>query len=164
MQEADNGRLRLQDTELFRGLDADDLAHVANLGRVRRIKDGETIFSLGEAAREFYVVASGQVALTLPLPVGGSYRVINVQEMDAGHMLGWSALVAPNKYTFGARAVADAVLLAFQATDLAELFHVYPRIQRTVVTNLTSVIASRLTQVQAILLRDLQRRLTEGQA
>lgn len=162
MIDTTDARLGLDGAPLFAGLDGDELALVAATGRERRLARGETLFSLGESAVTLYVVAAGTVALTLPLPVQGTYRVLNLQEMEPGAMLGWSALVPPHKYTFGARAMDEATLVAFPAGLLTALFDEHPRIQRVVFTNLTAVIASRLTQLQAIVVRDFQRRLAEG--
>lgn len=151
----------LEQVQLFRGLHAAEVAVLEPLCRPIECAAGDAIFRLGAPAHDLFVVSAGQVALTLPVPIGGAYREVRVHEVDAGLVIGWSALVPPNKYTFGAQAVSAARLLALSAAALEQVFSAYPRIQRTVFTNLTGVIASRLTQLQAIVLRDLQRRLTE---
>ncbi len=151
-------------SELFTGLDADEVAQVRSIAKCTSVRAEDPIFLLGQEAENIYVVETGRVVLTLPLKIHGTAREVTIQEKESASVIGWSALVPPHRMTLSARALADCTLLGFGRTELNELFHQKPRVHLVTVTNLARIIGSRLTQLQALMLRDLQRWVDERYA
>jgi CRP-like cAMP-binding protein len=147
----------VKDAELFAGLSDDEIRLVAELAREKNVPAGETLFRLGDPARVLYVVRHGRVELTFPLMVMGEARETRFQSLEPGKVLAWSALVAPHRLTLNARATTDVALLAFERHELLGLFEARPAIGRSVMTNLAGVIATRLHEVLALWVREVQR-------
>ena len=152
---------RLLDSELFAGLGELEAAPVLEIAASLEVAAGGRVFLLGQDANSVFVIDRGRVALTLPLAIEGDAREVEVQQKDVRAVIGWSALVAPHHYTMSARAVDDCLLVSFSRSKMSEIFEQHPRINAVIQTNLARVVASRLTQLQAILVRDLQRWVSE---
>jgi len=65
-----------------------------------RFNAGEMIFREGEDADKFYLIRQGKVALETYAP----QRTVIIQTLGEGEVLGWSWLVPPYRWRFGARA------------------------------------------------------------
>ena len=77
----------------------------------------ETIFREGETANRFYLIEEGEVLLE-STPSGGTPTVIDT--VEAGDLLGWSWLVPPYIWHFGARAAKPTTAIFFYGTILRE--------------------------------------------
>lgn len=151
----------IQDSPLFAGLEEADRVMLAAIARAHAVAAGQQIFTLGSDATTILLVERGTVALTLPLRIRGAVTDVTLEEMGAGAAIGWSALVPPYRYTLGARALTDARLIGLERETLEELFGRLPRVQRVLMTNLSRVVASRVTLLEAVLLRNVQRWVAE---
>lgn len=147
--------------ELFSGLSDAELELVRGIGRKVTIESGREIFKLGEEATTLFLIEQGKVALTLPLAIRDVVRDVTLEEKEAGAAIGWSALVPPFKLTLNARATSDVVLLGLDRAPLAEVFECNQRIHLVTATNLCQLIAGRLALLEAIVLRGLQRWVTD---
>lgn len=150
----------VRDAELFAGLSEEDAALVAALGREVNVMAGEPLFRLGDAAQVLYVLRRGRMELTFPLMVMGEQRETRFQSMEPGKTLAWSALVPPHRLTLSARATTHAALLGFDRDDLQRLLETHPSIGRVVMSNLAGVIATRLHEVMALWVREVQRNVS----
>ena len=94
-----------------------EAAHVDKLAtlavRVRFDRD-QVIFREGQGYADFYLIASGMVALEIVAP-GHTFRV---QTLGAGDELGWSALLMGRGKHFQARALERIDGLAFDGGEL----------------------------------------------
>ncbi|GAA1762595.1 cyclic nucleotide-binding domain-containing protein [Luedemannella helvata] len=72
----------------------------------------ERIFTEGGSADRFWLIEKGVVALDMREP--GRTPLV-VETLPAGTVLGWSWLVAPYRWAFGARAWEPVEALAFDA-------------------------------------------------
>jgi CRP-like cAMP-binding protein len=151
----------LQGAELFRGLETATLGRLAALASLRKISQGQSIFVLGQEARQVYLLRSGRVGLFLPIAVSGGSQSVTVQQKHPNEIIGWSALVPPHQYTMGARAEVETELIGFSRADLVSWFESDHRSWALVMANLAQTIAGRLSQLQVIMLRDLQRWVAE---
>jgi toluene monooxygenase system ferredoxin subunit len=80
----------LEQARFFGGLTRGGLARVAALARVERYPQDTRIYTLGDPAEDFYVLAEGMVRFTLG--VGG--RETSAGEIiRPGDVFGWAALV-----------------------------------------------------------------------
>ena len=67
-----------------------------------RFNAGQVLFHEGEEANQFYMIRQGKVAIEILAPELGP---ITVQTIGEGDVLGWSWLIPPYRWRFGARAV-----------------------------------------------------------
>ena len=146
---------------LFAGLDEGILAELAEQAKPVSLQAGQRIFNLGEEARTVLLIVSGTVALKLPLVLRGESKDVTIDEKGEGAALAWSALVPPNKFTLSATAQTDVELLGIEREALGALFEREPRAHAQVMSNLSQVIGSRVAMLEALLIRDLQRWVTE---
>lgn len=151
----------LPDSELLVGLNDAELELVASTATRVEFPAGSRLFELGGEANELYLVAEGEVALTLPIEVGHLERDLRLDEKGAGALVGWSGLVPPRRYTLGASASTDCVLIRLDAAALDRIFEDEPSLRGRVMSNLAGVMAGRMTQYQAIVVRNVQRWLGE---
>lgn len=100
----------LRHCRLFAGLDDGSLGIVAAALRPRRFRRGETIFHAGDPGDALFVVASGQVKITIP-PDDGSEPAI-LTTIGPGGFFGELALLD------GARRSATAVALDAVTTEV----------------------------------------------
>ncbi len=58
----------LRKIDLFRNLDAVQLAHFASIGGERAVKYGEVLFKEGDKAEELFIIAQGKVRISKVVP------------------------------------------------------------------------------------------------
>ncbi len=150
----------LREAELFAGLAEEQSRAVLSLARRRAAPSGDVLFRLGETADAVYVLRRGRVELTFPLLVLGETRETRFQALDPGRTLAWSALVPPHRLTMTGRAMTDVELLAFDREALLRLFEAEPRIGYAVMSRLSGVVATRLHELLALWVREVQRHVT----
>lgn len=145
--------------ELLQGLSPQQLDRVLARSKTMAAASGQVLFQLGEPATQVFLIKSGVVALSLPLQIQSAERNVSVREQGPGETVGWSALVAPERYTLSARAVTDSELLTLTSAQLRELFVEDQSIGFCITRNLAELVALRLHKLQAMWLRELQRGL-----
>jgi len=153
---------RLRGADVFTELHDEEAARLLAVARPRQCQQGECLFLLGDHADRFYVVVSGRVELTFPLSFGGAVRDIPVESKASGSALGWSALVKPYRFTLSARVVETSELAAFARQDVVRVFEADPRIGYVVMRHVAEVVGRRLSQVEALWARELQRAVTDS--
>lgn len=151
----------LFESSLFSGLSRDHFELLKKIATPHSIKAGAPIFLLGQEATELFIIATGRVALQLPLAIRGKGADITIEEKGPGQVIAWSALVPPNKLTLTARAAEATTLVGLRRDDLHTLYAEHPEIHRRTADNLCRVIASRVSVLEALLMRDLQRWVVE---
>ncbi|MCL4812384.1 MAG: cyclic nucleotide-binding domain-containing protein [Vicinamibacteraceae bacterium] len=103
----------LAEHPFFSGLAPDHLKLFAGCAVTLRVDSGEFLFREGELARSFFVVRHGSIAITSVTPQEG---LVTIQTLDEGDILGWSWLLPPYRWHFGARALEPAALISLDAT------------------------------------------------
>jgi len=117
---------------------------------------GERLFGLGEPMPRFYLILSGEVALTFSMKLRDEEKEITLETKGEGSLIGWSALVRPHRSTLGAKATEPTRLLAFERETLNKTFEDHPRIQVVTQVNISEIIAGRLRTFEALLVHDLK--------
>ena len=76
---------------------------------------GDRLFREGGTADAFYLIVHGAVAIEVTMP---GQKTVVLQTLHEGNSLGWSWLLPPYRWTFGARACSPCRLYALDADKL----------------------------------------------
>lgn len=150
--------------DLLKGLTAADADAVLALATAQELAAGAPLFRLGEPADAVYLIERGRIALSLPMRLGGRPQDVVIEEHDAGHTIGWSALIPPHRFTLSATAPLATRVLALRRTTLMEFCAVYPRVGYLLALNIAAVVGQRLQVAQAMWLREMQRSVNNAHA
>lgn len=145
------------ESEVLRGLTAEDAASVRALGSPRRLSSGAVLFDLGSEADCLYLVERGRVNLTMPMEIGGHHEDVLVEERLPGQVVGWSALIPPHRFTLKAVAPLESEVVALPRTALFGYFASRPDVGFQLMRTVGTVIGHRLQLVQAMWLREMRR-------
>lgn len=99
----------------FKGLDDQHIKLVAGCAKNVRFSEGEIVFREGDPADQFYFIREGLVAVELLIPQRG---YTTLQTVGEGDVLGWSWLMPPYRWRFGARTLQPTRALAFDGKCL----------------------------------------------
>ncbi len=136
----------LRGFRLFAGQSNYMLEEIAFLASEVELEAGEWLFHEEEYASHLYLISEGAISLCLNLYLNGSCQHIEAASpLGVWEVIGWSAVVKPHIYTFGARAVKKSRLVAFEAEPLRELLDDNPGFGYYLLKNLAEVIGDRLT-------------------
>jgi len=105
----------IEEHPFFKGLEKSHLDLIAGCAKNVHFQEGEVVFREGDPADLFYVVKQGMVAIELMVPQRG---FTTLQTVGAGDVLGWSWLLPPYQWRFGARTIEATRALAFDAKCL----------------------------------------------
>ena len=94
-------------------------------------------------ADRLYILEEGEVSVSSRK--GDHYSILS-----PGKSIGWSFLVAPNRYTATAVTVSLSRLLVMKSPDFYYLIHKEPKMGVKVMDNLARVVASRLKGAEEI--------------
>ena len=149
--------MSIHDLELLIGVAPADVEAITALGDTSQLGTGDTLFGLGDPADHLFVIDRGRVALTLPMQIRDRDEAILIEERGPGQTVGWSALIAPHRFTLTASALIETRVLALPRAALLDYFSVHPDVGYTVTRNVASVVGQRLQIFQAMWLREMQR-------
>jgi len=138
---------------IFGNLSAAELELLSAAAQPVRFAAGERVFSEGNAARGCWLIHDGCIALDLVIP--GRGRVV-VQTLGPGDVLGWSWLLPPYEWHFGAAAVQPTTATELDTDQLRLLAEQNPRFGYGLTVSLFQACAQRLQATRARLL-DLYR-------
>jgi CRP/FNR family cyclic AMP-dependent transcriptional regulator len=95
---------------LFAGLDEETLKAIAIPSEMVEASQGEWLFHEGDPADSLYIILEGSIDLKMALNADPHYG--DLERLNFGEVVGWSALVEPFVYTLGAVAVDEGTRLA----------------------------------------------------
>jgi len=127
----------LRNAVLFSEVCTEDVEKIIAAGRWRMIEQGKYIYRQGENSRLFYIVASGDVELTITGE--GDHRRI-VSHIGTGGHFGETSLLTNSCNSLNAQAMSDVVLLCFDA----ETFHSVLLAHKVIQSQLSRTLADRL--------------------
>ena len=126
----------------FSQLDDDAVAFLVDHAKERKLGQGEVIFRHGEHADKFYLVRTGRITVEIPAVYGPS---LEIQNLGAGEVLGWSWLIDPYKWDFQARVVEDADLLEFDGAAVLKNCEKNHNFGYEILKQFTELMSERLT-------------------
>jgi CRP-like cAMP-binding protein len=139
----------LRRATILEGLAPETLERIAALARPCAVEEGETLYAVGDPARNAYVVAEGRLRFIL----GGDGRpAASGSIIAAGDILGWAALLVDQP-----RRIATVValercrLLDIAGTDLLAVLAADPRAGFLVMQRLARMITQSFLEQSALL-------------
>jgi CRP-like cAMP-binding protein len=134
-------RKSLTDCEFFSVLGKEYLDLLSGNAKERRIEAGNIVFRQGEHADTFYLLLSGRITVEIPSVYGPS---IEIQNLGAGQVLGWSWLISPYQWEFQAKALEDTVMLEFDGKSLLEDCENNPKFGYKLLSSFSVLMSQRL--------------------
>lgn len=133
----------------FQGLDPEYIQIIVGCARNVLFAEGEVIFREGDAADQFYFVREGRVAVELMVPHRG---FTTLQTVSEGDVLGWSWLLPPYRWHFGARALRQTRAFAFDGKCLRAKCEENHDLGYEILKRFTDIISERLDSTRLQLL------------
>lgn len=134
---------------LLDGMSEDHLRHLESAARPVTFDVGERIVEMDHPATACWLLESGWVAVDTPVP-GRKPAVI--QTLGPGELLGWSWLIPPHRWHFGAFAVEPVTAIELDAATLRALADADPGFGYTLAARVLGVMADRLEATRMRLL------------
>ena len=125
----------------FLGMREEQVKVLSGCATLARIEGGEFLFREGEMAKSFYVVRHGAVAVASITPHEG---LVVIQTISDGDVLGWSWLLPPYRWHFGAYAIEPTSLVSLDATCVRKKCDNDPLFGYEIMRRFAQVMASRL--------------------
>jgi len=138
---------------VLRQLPTEALEQIAAAASTVTFARGERVFCEGEHAEGCWLLRDGRVALDVFIPGRG---LVVVQTLSHGDVLGWSWLVPPYRWHFGATATERTTATALDTEQLRALAEKDPAFGYALATTLFAAMLQRLQATRARLL-DLYR-------
>jgi CRP-like cAMP-binding protein len=140
-------------TDVLDGLSPGEREVLLRTAREVTYDDGARLFDEGGRADTCWLIRHGRVALETAVPGRGP---VVVQTLGPGDLLGWSWLVPPYRWQFGARAIGTVHATELDADRLRSLADRDPRLGYALARQLLVIVLDRLQSTRARLL-DLYR-------
>ncbi len=110
----------LKSASQFANLSEDTLDAIAEITVRRNYEEGDSVYSLGDDARDIFVVASGRVRFSLG---AGNRPGASGSIMTEGQLFGWAALVDDHSRRVAtATCLENSSLLVIDGGNLLEIF------------------------------------------
>ncbi|MDD5194448.1 MAG: cyclic nucleotide-binding domain-containing protein [Candidatus Omnitrophica bacterium] len=138
----------------FKDLKEEYLDFIVGCALNVRFKEGETILKENDPADKFFLIREGKAAIDIN---AGSSRLITIQTIHEGDILGWSWLIPPHRNRFDARAVTDIRAIALDGKCLRKKCEDNHDLGYELLKRLTVVFTERLevTRKQLINIYDI---------
>lgn len=146
----------IAEAPLFAGLPADQLEKVARIAQSKPFEKGEMIFSDGQKADGFYVVARGRIKV-FKVSLDGKEQILHI--FGPGEPVGEVPVFAGSAFPAGAAALEKSLLLFFPKNAFVRLLEE----NTPLVLNMLAVLSRRLrqftVQVENLSLKEVPGRL-----
>jgi CRP/FNR family cyclic AMP-dependent transcriptional regulator len=125
----------------LRGLRADQLDALAATASEIMFPAGHRIFAEGGHVGSFWLIESGYVTLDVDVP---GERPVIIGTVGIGGLLGWSWLLPPYQWAFGAVCVTEVRAIEFRAPAVRDRCAADPDLRHELTRRLFQVLAERL--------------------
>jgi CRP/FNR family transcriptional regulator, cyclic AMP receptor protein len=139
----------LDGQRFLHGLRADQLEALAETASEAVFPAGHRIFAEGGPVGSFWLIESGCVTLDVPVP--GESPVI-IGTVGIGGLLGWSWLLPPYQWAFGAVCVTEVRAIEFLAPAVRDRCAADPDLGHELTQRMFQVLAGRLRDTRARLI------------
>ena len=102
---------------------------------------GSRLFSEGGRAQRFWLIRDGDVAIDFHVPGRGE---VVIEHIGAGTVLGWSWMIKPYQWHFGAVAAQQTLAIEFDAAGVQRLCDQEPALGYELTRRFAEVLVDRL--------------------
>jgi len=148
----------LKSSTLFSSLHERDISRIARLSITKRYTKGERIFSEGEAADGFYIVAHGKVKIA-KMSVEGKEHILGM--FSKGAPFGEAAMFAGRKYPAYASAAGNVVCLYIQRRNLVGEIKSNPELAFGMLATLSERLGKFARAIEDLSLKEVSARLAK---
>lgn len=141
---------------MFRGLDENDLATLAQGTREFRVRKHEIVFHRGELPPGMHIVIMGQIKLAIPSPQG-SEKVVHMA--GPGATFGEAVVFLDRPYPVSAQATQDSIILLITKQTLLNALAENPMLSRKMLANLSMRLHELLDDMESCTLRTSMQRV-----
>ena len=134
---------------IFSQLTPPELVLVSRAAREVRYAKGQRLFSAGRDADACWIIHRGRIALDTFVPGRGP---VVIQTVGPGELVGWSWLVPPYRWHFGATAVEATTAAKLDTLQLRALAEQDPAFGHRLTLTLFEALLQRLQATRARLL------------
>lgn len=152
----------LQGIDIFAGLSRYELEPIAGVCRQRIYRDSELCAIQGEATDELHIVNAGKVAIELRIEVAPYTQTLRITTLTGGNAFAYCSLREPCEFIASGRCLGEAQIISIKKSDLQRIFGERPSIERVMMTNLATVICSRLKDSMTQLLTLVAEMIKQG--
>jgi CRP-like cAMP-binding protein len=129
----------MREADLFQGAGHHTIEEIAMESTEQTFRSGDVIFREGDQADALYVLAEGNVEISV-----GERGAINFIVGRPGEVFGWAALVEPYVRTGTAACTTDTKLLRVPSEVMERVMKKYPEDGLRIMRHLTGVLVQRL--------------------
>jgi CRP/FNR family transcriptional regulator, cyclic AMP receptor protein len=140
---------RLVTQPFLRGMPARHLEALAEAASEVMFPARHRIFADGDHADKFWLIQSGYVALDVLVPGEGP---VVIGRVAIGGLVGWSWLLPPYQWAFGAVCVTEVRAFQFNAQEVRKLCAADPALQDEFTRRLFQVVTGRLQDTRTRLI------------
>ena len=141
---------------LFSGLDETHLIEVASIAQSRPITRGETLFSEGEVAQGFYLLASGSLKLCKTSP-DGKEKVLHF--VYPGETFAEAAFFGDGRYPAEARSLENGAVVFFPKEAFMGLLERNPRFSLNLIVSLSLLLRRFARQIEELTFAEVPARI-----
>jgi CRP/FNR family transcriptional regulator len=141
---------------MFSGVTDDDLAYLAEVVKVKNCNRGDILFSEGDIASGFYVLADGKVKV-YKLSADGKERILHI--VHSGSSFAEAAIFGDGHYPAYAEPLQPSRLLFFPKKDFLDLLHSKSGIAINMIGGLSRFLRQFASQVEQLTFQDVPARL-----
>jgi len=125
----------------FKDLEQEYLDFIVGCASNVVFKEGEIIMKENDPADKFFLIREGMAAIDIPI---SERRIITIQTVGAGDIVGWSWLIPPYRYRFNCRIVEDTRAIVLDGKCLREKCEKNHDLGYELLKRLTGVFTQRL--------------------
>lgn len=149
-------RIAIKKCPLFAGVTDADLDHLCRIGKIRESGRGELLFSEGEEAEGFYIVAAGKVKV-YKLSPEGKERILHI--VHPGGTFAEAAIFGSGMYPAYAQPLETSQLVFFPKREFLSLLHEHSQISINMIAGLSRFLRQFATQIEELTFKDVPARL-----
>ncbi|MBF0469023.1 MAG: cyclic nucleotide-binding domain-containing protein [Desulfamplus sp.] len=139
----------LEKSEIFKGLDSDQLEEIHKYCDIKEFRRGDVIFAEGDDTTHLCIVLEGQVDLRFDLPGHSTSDTNTISSIPEGKAFLWSSLVPPHKARLSSYCASRTCkIIRVDRSSLLTFFEKDNKAGYIMMSNLTGVIASRFYKLQ----------------
>ncbi len=146
----------LKGNPLFSGLDESGLAKVKGIASFQTYKKGTTLFSQGDEAHGFYLVAQGKIKIFRLSPNGQEYVM---RLAGPGETIAEAAVFSGKTFPASAEALEDSRLYYLNKSNFTALIRESPQLALNMMTGLSFLLRELAQQVEDLSLKEVSARL-----